>query len=123
MERQKFEDIVMAVIANMPAEFRDLLDNVDICVEDWPDRNQLKKLRMRNRYGLLGLYEGIPLTERGQNYNLVLPDRITIFQKPLESQCHSIRSLKMEIEHTVKHEIAHHFGISDDRLNEIEKRV
>lgn len=122
MERRKFEEIVVAVISNMPAEFTEMLDNVDIIVEDWPSRNQMKKLRLRNRYGLLGLYEGTPRTERGQNYNLVLPDKITIFQRPLESQCRSVTGLKREIDRTVKHEIAHHFGIDDERLNEIEKR-
>jgi predicted Zn-dependent protease with MMP-like domain len=121
MERRKFEEIVVAVISGMPAEFTELLDNVDIIVEDWPSKNQLKSLRLRSRYSLLGLYEGTPRTERGQNYNLVLPDKITIFQRPLESQCRSVTSLKREIERTVKHEIAHHFGIDDERLSEIEE--
>lgn len=121
MERDKFEALVIAAVSNMPEEFKELLDNVDIIVEDWPSREQLKSVGLRSKNSLLGLYEGIPRTNRGQNYNLVLPDKITIFQKPLEAQCSSSRELKEEIVSTVKHEIAHYFGIDDDRLREIEK--
>ncbi len=64
--------------------------------------------------------KGVPRTRRDQNYNLVLPDKITIFQKPLEAQCAPQRELKEEIIRTVKHEIAHYFGLDDDRLDEIE---
>jgi predicted Zn-dependent protease with MMP-like domain len=120
MERDKFEEIVIAVVSGMPAEFQELLDNVDIIVEDWPTRTQLKEVGLRNKGDLLGLYEGTPRTNRGQNYNLVLPDKITIFQKPLESQCSSVKELRKEIANTVKHEIAHYFGIDDERLHEIE---
>ena len=67
---------------------------------------------------LLGLYEGIPLTER-YGYDLVLPDKITIFQKPIESICETQEEITQEIETTITHEIAHHFGINDDRLEEI----
>ena len=122
MERERFEEIVTSVISNLPEEFRELLDNVDIIVEDWPSRYQLGKLHIRSRYDLLGLYEGVPRTIRGQNYNLALPDKITIFQRPLESQCTSENELKAEISKTVKHEIAHYFGIDDNRLDEIEGR-
>lgn len=122
MDRSEFEDLVVNVVASMPAEFQELLDNVDIIVEDWPTRTQLKEVGLRNKGDLLGLYEGHPRTNRGQNYNLVLPDKITIFQKPLEAQCSSLKELRREIADTVKHEIAHYFGIGDERLHEIEKR-
>jgi predicted Zn-dependent protease with MMP-like domain len=122
MERERFEEIVGRVISGLPEEFGELMDNVDIIVEDWPSSSQLKKLKLKSRYDLLGLYEGTPRTDRGQNYNLVLPDKITIFRGPLESQCRSQKELKLEIARTVKHEIAHFFGIDDDRLDEIEGR-
>jgi len=121
MERDKFEELVITVISKMPGEFKDLLDNVDIIVEDWPTRAQLRSVGLRSKDSLLGLYEGTPRTNRGQNYNLVLPDKITIFRKPLESQCSSVKELREEIVRTVKHEIAHYFGIDDERLRQIEK--
>lgn len=120
MLRARFEEIVIKVVSNMPEEFKELLDNVDIIVEDWPSKRQLKSVGLKNRSDLLGLYEGTPRTQRGQSYNLVLPDKITIFQKPLESQCDSIKELKQEITKVVKHEIAHYFGLDEERLEEIE---
>ena len=122
MERKEFEDIVIEVIETLPTEFKDLIDNVNIIVEDWPTKDQLRSVHINHKNNLLGLYEGIPNTERGHNYNLVLPDRITIFQKPLEAICHSRRELKNKIASTVKHEIAHFFGTDEATLYEIEKR-
>ncbi|MCX6002051.1 MAG: metallopeptidase family protein [Chloroflexi bacterium] len=120
---EKFERLVIDTVAGMPAEFKEMLDNIDICIQDWPSGKQLKSVGLRDKYDLLGLYEGTPRTRRDQNYNLVLPDKITIFQKPLEAQCRSTRELKEEIVRTVKHEIAHYFGLDDDRLDEIENRA
>jgi predicted Zn-dependent protease with MMP-like domain len=117
---EKFEELVIAAVAGMPDEFKQMLDNVDICIQDWPSGQQLKSVGLRDKYDLLGLYEGTPMTERDQGYNLVLPDKITIFQKPLEAQCSSAAELKEEIVRTVKHEIAHYFGLDDDRLEQIE---
>ena len=116
----KFEKLVIDVVAGMPAEFKELLENIDICIQDWPSREQLQNVGLHNKYDLLGLYEGTPRTERDQGYNLVLPDKITIFQKPLEAQCTSPRELRDEIVRTVKHEIAHYFGLDDERLEQIE---
>jgi len=120
---EKFERLVIDTVAGMPAEFKEMLDNIDICIQDWPSGQQLKSVGLRDKYDLLGLYEGTPRTRRDQNYNLVLPDKITIFQKPLEAQCPSTRELKEEIVRTVKHEIAHYFGLDDERLDEIENRA
>jgi len=120
MRREKFEELVLDAISNMPEEFKELLENIDIVVEDWPSNSHIKKLGLSNKYELLGLYEGIPRTRRDHSYNLALPDKITIFQKPLEADCSSVQDLKQEIIMTVKHEIAHYFGLDDDRLDEIE---
>jgi len=122
MQRETFEEQVAQAISSLPEEFRQLLDNVEIFVEDWPSKEQLKSVGLRDRHELLGLYEGTPITHRDQSYNLVLPDRITIFQKPLEAQCRSVAEIKREIIKTVKHEIAHYFGMDEDRLNSIENR-
>lgn len=117
---EDFEALVISAIAGMPAEFKELMENVDICIQDWPSRQQLKSVGLRDKYDLLGLYEGTPMTQRDQGYNLVLPDKITIFQKPLEAQCPSARELRKEIVKTVKHEVAHYFGLDDERLGQIE---
>lgn len=105
----------------MPEEFASQLDNVDVVVGDWPTRAQLKMARLGRRHTLLGLYEGVPLTERNSNYGLVPPDKITIFQKAIEDQCRNDDETVAEIQKVVKHEIAHHFGIGDARLEEIER--
>ena len=122
MQRQRFEDLVIKAIEELPEEFQDKLENVDVIVEDWPSRQQLSQLRLRDRTQLLGLYEGVPQTGRSRGYNLVLPDKITIFQKPIESRCRSAREIETEIGEVVRHEIAHHFGIGEETLHRIESQ-
>ena len=120
LRRQRFYDVVMKTIKELPDAFRDRLENLDVIVADWPSPSQLSRARTRSRYGLLGLYEGVPHTRRGRGYGFVLPDKITIFRKPIESRCHSWAEAEEEIERVVWHEIAHHFGISDEALSVIE---
>lgn len=121
MLRERFEEIVVQAVEGLPDEFKELLENVEIIVEDWPSREQLQEVGIKDRRNLFGLYEGIPRTARGQNYNLVLPDKISIFQRPLELHCRTTTELKREITHTVKHEIAHFFGLDDNTLYKIEQ--
>ncbi len=120
MDRQRFEELVSKAFAGLDEEFRSRLDNVVIGVQDWPTQDQLETVDLRDRWDLLGLYEGIPLTDRGVSYNLVLPDRITIFQRPVEAVCASDEEIEEEVRSVLHHEIAHHFGIDDDRLDELE---
>jgi predicted Zn-dependent protease with MMP-like domain len=122
MERQDFETLVYRAIEALPAEFKSKLENVDVIVEDWPSQQQISQLRLRNKAQLLGLYEGVPQTKRDSGYNMVLPDKITIFQKPIELQCRSDKEIEAEIGSVVKHEIAHHFGIGDATLYKIERQ-
>jgi predicted Zn-dependent protease with MMP-like domain len=122
MERQEFEALVFRAIEALPAEFRSKLENVDIIVEDWPSPNQISRLGLRYKTQLLGLYEGVPQTKRDSGYNLVLPDKITIFQKPIELKCRSDKEIEMEVGRVVRHEIAHHFGIGDAALYRIESQ-
>lgn len=121
--RARFEALVRKAIAGLPVEFRSRLENVDIVVEDWPTPRQLARIGGRSRRQLLGLYEGVPLTERGSGYNMVPPDRITIFRKPVEDKCRSEKEMAEEIQRVVRHEIAHHFGISDQRLSILENQA
>lgn len=118
--RERFYNMVMKAINALPLEFRDKLENVDVVVADWPTRSQLAKTNIRNQFGLLGLYEGVPHTKRGRGYEMVLPDKITIFQKPIEARCRSWRETEEEIGRVVRHEIAHHFGTEEQRLRIIE---
>jgi len=119
MERERFEELVEKAVEGLPAKFKERLENIAITVEDWPTPKQLKEAGLRDRRDLLGLYEGIPLPNRGSGYNMVLPDRITIFQKPIEMHYRSDERIVRKIQDTVRHEIAHYFGISDARLKEI----
>ncbi len=123
MKRERFESLVAEAVESLPEEFQDRMENVDVVVEDMPTRHQIGKQNLDRGYTLLGLYEGVPLTERTSNYGLVAPDKITIFQKPIEESCRSgdEMEIKAQIRETVIHEIAHHFGIDDERLDEIER--
>jgi predicted Zn-dependent protease with MMP-like domain len=90
-----------------------------VVVDDRPSPNQLRKYGLKPNQILLGLYEGVQQTRRSSNYGMVLPDKITIFQQTIEAVCRSDEEVIAEVEKVVKHEIAHHFGISDARLREI----
>jgi len=115
-----FEALVIEAIERLPSEFKNKLDNVAIVVADWPSKGQLARLRLKDKRQLLGLYEGIPRTQRGGNYNMVPPDKITLFQKSIEAKCHTVEEIRQEIARVVKHEIAHHFGLSDAALRRLE---
>jgi predicted Zn-dependent protease with MMP-like domain len=119
MDRERFEGLVAAAVDGLPQEFRDMLENVDVVVEDSPSRAQNRKAGGRGT--LLGLYEGVPMIRRGSGYNLVVPDKITIFQNAIESFATSDAEIEKEVREVVLHEIAHHFGLGDRRLAEIER--
>jgi predicted Zn-dependent protease with MMP-like domain len=122
MDRDRFEELVAQAVQDLPAEFQERLENIDVVVEDFPSPYQLRETGLGKDFTLLGLYEGVPLTQRHANYGLVPPDKITIFRKTIEAKCGSTDDIKIkvEIQKVVRHEIAHHFGIGDARLQEIE---
>ena len=119
MDPDAFEDLVAEAIQTLPEQFQEMLDNVAVVVEDWPDRETLRVARVRSPYQLLGFYHGIPQTARTTYYSLVPPDRISIYRRPIEAQCRTPAEVRELVGRAVRHEIAHHFGISDDRLHEI----
>jgi len=119
--REKFEKLVNEGIKAIPKKFLEKLDNVDIVIEDEPTPYQLRKLRTRGGLILFGLYEGVPQTKRW-HYGQVLPDKITIFKKPIEKFAHSEEEIKEIVKNTVWHEIAHHFGMDEKRVREIESQ-
>ena len=109
---EDFEDSVQAAVETLPDDLREAMSNVAIVVEDEPPPGQ----------PLLGLYEGVPLTRRTSYYGGVPPDKITIYRGPLERHYgHDAALLQQQIRRVVLHEIAHHFGISDERLRELDR--
>jgi predicted Zn-dependent protease with MMP-like domain len=114
-----FESLVADALDDLPERFRDALDNIEVLVEDFPDPYTLRMARIGSRYGLLGFYHGVPLTERTTHYGMISPDRISIYRKPIEAQSNSMEELREMVVRVVRHEIAHYFGIDDDRLREI----
>jgi predicted Zn-dependent protease with MMP-like domain len=110
MDEAEFEECAQAALDSLPAELRDYMSNVAIVIEDEPPDGQ----------PLLGLYQGVPMTRRGSFYGAVPPDKISIYRGPLERYYGADpERLRAEIAHVVLHEIAHHFGISDERLREM----
>lgn len=116
MDRRTFAALAREVIETLPPELKRLLHNVEVVVEDWPSKAQLQEQGLRRPDELFGLYEGLPLTDRGADYGLVLPDRISLFRGPHLVAVGDEAELRQELRTTVLHELAHHFGIDDDRL-------
>jgi len=119
MERHLFEQLVAEALDALPDVFLDKLDNVEVVVEDWPSREVVLRAGVRSAADLLGFYHGIPQTKRTHNYGLVLPDRISIYQRPIEMHSRTTEDVRRMIHRTLRHEIAHHFGIDDERLREL----
>jgi predicted Zn-dependent protease with MMP-like domain len=117
--RQRFEQLVVEALESLPPEFRRRLENVEVVVEEWPSAHILRQVGLGPGQSLFGLYQGIPLTGRTSGYNLVLPDKITLYRGPIEAHSRSDEELRDRVAYTVIHEIAHFFGISDDRLREL----
>jgi len=120
--REEFEKIVEEGIKAIPERFLRKLDNVAIVVQDEPTPEQKKKLNLRPNWTLFGLYEGVPQIKRGVNYSAVLPDRITIFQKPIEAMAADEKGIIEMVKNTVWHEIAHHFGMDEARVRRAETK-
>lgn len=117
-----FEELTAEAINTLPRHYIDNMKNVAIVIEDEPTEAQRQKLHLVNGVTLYGLYEGIPLTQRGGNYSLVLPDKITIFKNPIVQGASTMDVLRKQIKRTVWHEIAHHYGLNHDRINELERK-
>jgi predicted Zn-dependent protease with MMP-like domain len=119
MEVERFSELVDEAIASVPKGFRDKLDNVTIIVEPLA-RPGLARQMGHNPWGLLGVYQGVPYTKRGPWYGNVLPDRILIFQQPIEQQARTAAGIRKLVREVVIHEVGHYFGLSDDELRRLE---
>jgi predicted Zn-dependent protease with MMP-like domain len=120
VSRRRFEELVSEAVAEIPDALYNYIQNVAIIVEEWPTRRQIDSVGIGPGGTLLGLYEGVPLTVRTSQYGLVPPDKITIFRGPIMQIClPNEDAIRNQVRQTVLHEIAHHFGISDQRLIEL----
>ena len=120
---EQFAALIGEAMDELPEQYITKLDNVAITYEDEPSPDQRTKLKLRCYQSLYGLYEGVPLTKRGMGYNLVLPDKITLFKLPLLAGSQDMAEFKRRIKHTLWHEIAHYYGLDHDRIHELESRI
>jgi len=116
---EQFEAMVEGAVADLPDEFRERLENVTFAVEERAAGADYARMRLAPGSTLLGVYRGVPLTQRGRGYNMALPDTIVIFRQPIQRLARDEQDLVERVRHVVRHEVAHYFGISDDRLREI----
>lgn len=120
MTREEFEEQVEAALDMVPEEFQGYLQDVAVVVEEWPTARHRHAVGLRPNQTLFGLYEGVPLPQRSWGYSVPLPDRITLFQGPLEAFAGGDRErLREQVRIVVLHEIAHHFGFGEERLREL----
>jgi predicted Zn-dependent protease with MMP-like domain len=119
MRRETFERLVAEALDDLPPDIQEKLDNIDVVVEEWPDAGTLRLAGLRHPMQLLGFYHGVPRTRRTRSYGLVLPDKITIYRRPIEMRSRTADDVRTTVCRVVRHEIAHHFGIGDDRLREL----
>lgn len=117
MDRSEFEALVRAALDELPEEFARRLENIEVVIEEEPSPALLRALGIDPRRGtLFGLYQGVPLHQRGAGYGGVLPDKISIFRRPLLQACASPERLREQVRRTVIHEIGHYFGLDDDEI-------
>ena len=119
VSRKKFEDLVWQAVDELPEPIKAQIHNLEIEVRFAPARVDFDLSDDPANDELFGLYHGIPLTERLGDYNLAVPDLITIFQRAHQDECRTLTEMRAEVRRTVRHEIAHYFGMSDERLEEI----
>ncbi len=118
---EQFERLISESMDELPQEYIRNMKNVVVTFDNEPSAEQRQKQKLRQDQTLFGLYEGIPLTKRGAGYNLMLPDKITIFKDPISRASSDMPGLKRHVKHTLWHEIAHHYGLDHDRIHAIER--
>jgi predicted Zn-dependent protease with MMP-like domain len=119
---EEFDRLITRAMDELPQKYIEGLDNVAIVYADEPTEEQKIKMKLDNHHLLLGLYEGIPLTQRGSGYTFVLPDKITLFKNQILATVHNDAELFERIKRTLWHEIAHFYGLNHARIDEIQAR-
>lgn len=123
MTREQFEHIAQEAFDSLPADFRDRVENVHIVVEDYPSDDVIEKVKS-TRFSLLGLYQGIPLTQRGQWYGMsaTVPDKISLYQMNIESVCRDDAEMELRIREVLFHELGHYFGMNEAQIRSAMRR-
>lgn len=116
---EQFQELINQALESLPGDHAQSIKNVAILYEDVPTPDQREQLQLRHDQSLLGLYEGIPLSQR-QGMTRLLPDKITLFRVPLQQQATTLAELREEIRHTLWHEIAHYYGLDHDKIHSLE---
>jgi predicted Zn-dependent protease with MMP-like domain len=120
ISNKEFDAMITVAMDALPQEYIAGLQNVVVTFEDDPSQEQRRRQNLQAWQTLFGLYEGIPRTRRGSNYNLVLPDKITLFKGPLQQASQNLQELQERITRTLWHEIAHYYGLGHDRIHQLE---
>ena len=119
--QKEFEEAVVAALKRLPKFIKEKMENVDVVVEPKASQEVLNEVGLRSPLELLGLYQGVPYDRRGFYYGNVLPDKITLFQIPIESICQTKEEVNEKVREVIIHEVGHYFGLDDKRLRELEK--
>ena len=122
MSRDDFEELAEQAWRSIPKSFRDRFSNVAIFVEQEPAPSDLRAARVPSGGTLLGLYQGVPLSRRGHGYGMVLPDKVTLFQGPIERSARRTEEIPQIIYDTLWHELAHHLGMNEKEVRDAERR-
>jgi predicted Zn-dependent protease with MMP-like domain len=122
LSRAEFTRLVEEALSEIPRRFRDEMKNVAVVVEDEPSPDVLEDLEVEPGGSLFGLYQGIPLPERAWAHGNTLPDRISIYQRPIEEACEDHEDIIVCVAETVIHEFGHYFGLSEEEIEEIEDK-
>ncbi len=121
LTRTEFDDLVVSALKRLPKFLRKKMENVDVVIEDRASEEVLYEMELQSPYQLLGLYQGVPFQRRGFYYGNVLPDKITLFQIPIESICRTREEIEEKVREVVIHEVGHYFGLDDEKLRELEE--
>lgn len=119
-DRHDFARLVAEALEELPPEIRERMENVEVVIAEWPTPAQLRRAGLRRGQTLFGLYEGVPLTQRTSGYNLVPPDKITIFRGPILATFRSPEEIRRQVRRTVLHEVGHHFGLDEAHLRALD---
>jgi predicted Zn-dependent protease with MMP-like domain len=122
MTRAAFEQLVAEAVKLIPAKFRREMKNLALVVEEEPGADLLEEMEIEPPDSLYGLYQGTPLTERSWDFANALPDRITLFQRPIEEDCEDEDEIRVVIGETLIHEVGHYFGLSEEEIEAIEEQ-